>query len=301
MAKGLFKRILTGTRSLLNLGEGKGDLAVGLVDALIGPQAGAMAASGLAAFRRAAPDPLSVRVPRSVRRIPTQSIGPPAPVAHRIRTTFGAGSRQSRAGAVLHAIINTPPAPVRPTQPHTSPTQMVPIRAVPQAATSHALPQSTVAQTVVSPSQVVSPAASAQPLPAAPTPVGGVRRQFVLDPSATGATPPITSAGVVNMSLLTELGKLAQRIPQVLRNPAVQGAGGAAAGTAIGAGLVGLDAFGQPKKRRRMNYGNAKAARRAIRRIKGTRKLLQDIEKQLPRRTVRSRAPAGHRARLTHD
>lgn len=42
------------------------------------------------------------------------------------------------------------------------------------------------------------------------------------------------------------------------------------------------------KKYRRMNYGNAKAARRAIRRIKGVRKMLQDIEKQLPRRTVRS-------------
>lgn len=44
------------------------------------------------------------------------------------------------------------------------------------------------------------------------------------------------------------------------------------------------------KKYRRMNYGNGKAARRAIRRIKGTRKLLQSIEKQLPRRTVRAKA-----------
>lgn len=35
---------------------------------------------------------------------------------------------------------------------------------------------------------------------------------------------------------------------------------------------------------RRMNAGNAKAARRAIRRIKAVRHLLQSIEKELPRR-----------------
>lgn len=35
---------------------------------------------------------------------------------------------------------------------------------------------------------------------------------------------------------------------------------------------------------RRMNAGNAKAARRAIRRIKAVRKLLQSIERELPRR-----------------
>lgn len=40
---------------------------------------------------------------------------------------------------------------------------------------------------------------------------------------------------------------------------------------------------------RRMNAGNAKAARRAIRRIKAVRKLLQGIERELPRR------PCGHR------
>lgn len=35
---------------------------------------------------------------------------------------------------------------------------------------------------------------------------------------------------------------------------------------------------------RRMNVGNAKAARRAIRRIKGVRKMLQSIESQMPKR-----------------
>lgn len=58
--------------------------------------------------------------------------------------------------------------------------------------------------------------------------------------------------------------------------------------TAAAAADVLFDQFGNPvtRKRRRMNFGNGKAARRAIRRIKGTRKLLQDIEKQLPRRAA---------------
>jgi len=43
------------------------------------------------------------------------------------------------------------------------------------------------------------------------------------------------------------------------------------------------------KKRRRMNPANIKAARRAIRRIRGTRRVLQRIERLLPTRTVHSR------------
>lgn len=91
------------------------------------------------------------------------------------------------------------------------------------------------------------------------------------------------------------------QLPRIARTPAVRRGAEILGGAALGAALVGPD--GQPmRKRRRMNFGNAKAARRAIRRIKGTRKLLQDIEKQLPRRTVTRRAPpAGHRSRLTHE
>lgn len=37
---------------------------------------------------------------------------------------------------------------------------------------------------------------------------------------------------------------------------------------------------------RRMNFGNAKAARRAVRRITGVRNLLRSIERQLPRRAA---------------
>lgn len=50
-------------------------------------------------------------------------------------------------------------------------------------------------------------------------------------------------------------------------------------------GTVGV-AF---KKHRHMNAGNAKAARRAIRRIKGVRHLLVSIERELPRRKAVAR------------
>jgi len=53
--------------------------------------------------------------------------------------------------------------------------------------------------------------------------------------------------------------------------------------TAVGVsplGTVGIKFKGS----RRMNAGNAKAARRAIRRIKSVRHLLQSIERELPRR-----------------
>lgn len=66
---------------------------------------------------------------------------------------------------------------------------------------------------------------------------------------------------------------------------------------AIGAGgvLAGSSFFGGGKRKyRRMDYGNMKAARRAIRRIKGTRRMLQKIERELPKRTVRSRSSVRH-------
>jgi len=42
-------------------------------------------------------------------------------------------------------------------------------------------------------------------------------------------------------------------------------------------------------RNRRTNFGNARAARRSVRRLKGARKLLRDIEKMMPTRTVRAR------------
>lgn len=95
----------------------------------------------------------------------------------------------------------------------------------------------------------------------------------------------------VQQSILPAMPAIASGAATVLRNPVVRAAGSAAVG-AIAGTLV--DDFGRPiRKRRRMNYGNAKAARRAIRRIKGTRKLLQSIERQLPKRTVRATRSSG--------
>jgi len=53
-------------------------------------------------------------------------------------------------------------------------------------------------------------------------------------------------------------------------------------------------------RNRRMNVGNARAARRSVRRLTGARKLLRDIEKMMPTKTTRRRAPAGHAAHLHH-
>jgi len=98
-------------------------------------------------------------------------------------------------------------------------------------------------------------------------------------------------------------------------------AGAAAAGVAVGGLLAGGDGQGggcpvgfHPNKQagvggprgtycvrnRRMNVGNARAARRSVRRLKGARKLLRDIEKMMPTKTSRRRAPAGHAAHLHH-
>lgn len=98
-------------------------------------------------------------------------------------------------------------------------------------------------------------------------------------------------------------------------------AGAAAAGVTIGGLLAANGAGGacpsgfHPNKQdgvggaagtycvrnRRMNVGNAKAARRSVRRLKGARKLLRDIEKMMPTRTTKRRAPAGHTSHLHHS
>jgi hypothetical protein len=49
------------------------------------------------------------------------------------------------------------------------------------------------------------------------------------------------------------------------------------------------DGSGRCVRNRRMNFGNARAARRSVRRLKGARKLLQDIEKMMPRRPAARR------------
>lgn len=53
-------------------------------------------------------------------------------------------------------------------------------------------------------------------------------------------------------------------------------------------------------RNRRMNVLNGRAATRAIRRVRGARKMLMKIERQLPRPRT-TRRVAGHRARLSHE
>lgn len=140
------------------------------------------------------------------------------------------------------------------------------------------------------------------PVPARVVPgagAGPVRRiQPVIGPVAGPApTRFVTRPGTTTAPTGVQSMSIFAAIPPLIRTAAgaVSAASRTPAGRAVVVGTTAaaaadilLDEFGQPvrKKRRRMNYGNAKAARRAIRRIKGTRKLLQDIEKQLPRRAA---------------
>jgi len=65
-------------------------------------------------------------------------------------------------------------------------------------------------------------------------------------------------------------------------------AGGTIAGEAIYDAAGNL--IGYKPRRRRMNPLNPKAARRAIRRVKSVRKMLQTIEKQLPKQKCARKA-----------
>lgn len=96
------------------------------------------------------------------------------------------------------------------------------------------------------------------------------------------------------------------RLPPLTR-PLPKGPGGMpivprAPGMACPSGFhPAKDGTGRCVRNRRMNPMNPRAARRAIRRIKMARKMLQEIERQLPKQRTRARAFPGHRARLTHE
>lgn len=76
-----------------------------------------------------------------------------------------------------------------------------------------------------------------------------------------------------------------------VRVPTVAAArGGAAKKKGYKTGVSPLGTYGERRlKHRRMNAGNAKAARRSIRRIKAVRHLLQSIERELPHRKAVAR------------
>lgn len=123
----------------------------------------------------------------------------------------------------------------------------------------------------------------------------GGRQQPTFGGGALPALPP-------GLSRPTRLPRITGRIPTSLA------AGGP--GVRIG-GLMGAvacppgfhpakDGSGRCVRNRRMNVLNHKAAMRAIRRIKGARKMLQRIERSLPKQRTTRRVP-GHRARLSHE
>lgn len=87
-------------------------------------------------------------------------------------------------------------------------------------------------------------------------------------------------AGTVARNIPRVIGQVARRAPAV------------AAGAAIGTMLYDAagNIIGRRKRRRRINPMNMRAARRAIRRIKGARKMLQQIERQLPKQRTTTRA-----------
>jgi hypothetical protein len=111
------------------------------------------------------------------------------------------------------------------------------------------------------------------------------RSRAALPTTETFSASDLVRAGSGAVSMLpavvrTGVGAVARRVPAI------------AAGAAVG--QVVVDMYGRvvgngARKRRRMNPMNARAARRAIRRIKGARKMLQQIERQLPKQ--RAAAP----------
>jgi len=120
--------------------------------------------------------------------------------------------------------------------------------------------------------------------------IGGIAGR-VLPGLGRVATSPAATAGGIGLAVGSLFGR---------------GGGAAQDGACpVGHHLNKQDGVGGPAgtycvKNRRMNVGNARAARRSVRRLKGARKLLRDIEKMMPTRSTRRRAPAGHSAHLHH-
>jgi len=136
--------------------------------------------------------------------------------------------------------------------------------------------------------------------------------------------PPIGSTRTNQMSLLAALpalagvgARVAGTVGRALTGRVAAGAGlGVLLGQSLQGGAQGQqcpsgwhlnkqDGVGGPAgtycvRNRRINVGNARAARRSVRRLKGARKLLKDIEKMMPSKPRPRRAPSGHTATLQH-
>jgi len=132
----------------------------------------------------------------------------------------------------------------------------------------------------------------------------------------TGISSRIEAAINPQKNIVAVVGAAGRVLPGIGRAavglPGAAATGGFLAGQLFGRGGGGegcpsgyhfaKDGSGRCVRNRRMNFGNARAARRSVRRLKGARKLLRDIEKMMPTRTTqrRGRAPAGHSAHLHH-
>ncbi len=121
---------------------------------------------------------------------------------------------------------------------------------------------------------------------------GGAGSQKII---AAGVPMILGQAGRV----LPAIGRVATAVGIGAAAQSIFGGGGAPGACTVGHHLNKQDGVGGPAgtycvKNRRMNVGNARAARRAVRRLKGARKLLRDIEKMMPTRSTRRRAPQHH-------
>jgi len=143
----------------------------------------------------------------------------------------------------------------------------------------------------------------------------GIARDRILERARGGfrpsQPPPTIQAGMIALPppVVAAGGRIAGRVArQVGRAIGLFGAGATIGGffarnddgsCPVGTHPIKQDGVNGPKgsycvRNRRMNVGNARAARRSVRRLKGARKLLRDIEKMMPTRTTRRRAPVHH-------
>jgi len=130
--------------------------------------------------------------------------------------------------------------------------------------------------------------------------IGGASA-FLPTPKAAAA-PSFTPAAFAATPVLSRVPPLLRSIPGLPALPRIPGLPvpipgfGAAAGGACPAGFH-LDKRTRSRcvRNRRMNPLNGRAAMRAIRRIKGARKMLQKIERQLPKTRTRRTPAHGHR------
>lgn len=98
--------------------------------------------------------------------------------------------------------------------------------------------------------------------------------------------------GISNPVIGKAIGQVGQTITKY--GPTVgRVAAGAATAAYVGGAIYDAagNYLGQSRKRRRMNPLNARAARRAIRRIKAVRKITMDIERSLPKQRTSRSAP----------